>query len=103
MQLIPVNYKKGGFEYALNFRDNLIAIYAQIDPETGKRIAFEVMEIIQAPAGEVFGKLLPEREVLPGTNQWGSKAFTVYTLEQAIAKKDEMRERIQANRQEKAA
>lgn len=100
MNLIPLEYKKNGFTYNLNYRDNLVAIYSQSDE--GRRIAFEVMEIIQAPAGEVFGNPVPEREVLPGTNQWGSKAFTVYTLEQAIQKKDELRERILSNREQKA-
>jgi hypothetical protein len=99
MQLIPLEYKKNGFTYNLNYRDDLVAIYSQSDE--GRRIAFEVMEIIQAPAGEVFGKWLEARETLPGTNQWGTKAFTVHTLEQAILKKDELRERIKTNREPK--
>jgi hypothetical protein len=100
MQLIPLEYKKNGFTYNLNYRDDLVAIYSQSDE--GRRVAFEVCEIIQAPAGEVFGNWVEAREKLPSSEQWGTKAFTVHTLEEAILKKDELREKIKLNREQKA-
>ena len=97
MLTLPLEYRKNGFDYKMFFRDNEVAIYEQWDE--GKIIAFEVCEIVYMPKGEVFGKVVDEREKIPSTEQWGTKAFTVKTLEQAMIKKDEMKHQIMLRKQ----
>jgi hypothetical protein len=94
MTKLPIAYKKNGYDYRQIYRDELTAIYEQVSE--GKRIAFEVCEIIQAPAGEVFGKWIEEREKLPSTEMWGTKGFTVHTLERAFEKQRFLLSQIKA-------
>jgi hypothetical protein len=97
MTPLPLSYKKNGFDYRQIYRDELTAIYEQVSE--GRRIAFEVCEIIQAPAGEVFGKWIEEREKLPSTEMWGTKGFTVHTLERAFEKQRLLLSQIKARTQ----
>lgn len=98
MLTLPLEYRKNGFDYKMFFRDKEIAIYEQWDE--GKIIAFEVIEIVNMPKGVVFGKEVDEREKIPSTEQWGTKAFTVKTLEQAMIKKHQImlrKQKVQAS------
>lgn len=93
---LPTKYNKGGFDYNQVFRDDQVAIYEQISD--GERIAYEVYEIVIAKEAEVFGKVMPEREVLPNSEKWGLRAFTVWTLEKAHEKAEKIRESIVARK-----
>lgn len=99
MEALQAEYRKNGYNYSQVYRDDMVAIYEQRDKD--RLIAYEVCEIITAEAGEVFGKMIGEREKLPSTEQWGKKAFTVRTLEQAHKKADEMKERIVLHKEQK--
>jgi hypothetical protein len=84
--MIPIkeNFSKGGFDYQLIDRKEDVCIYAQSDE--GKLIAFEVFKVNQNPDREMFGKAYEASESVPPTTQWGSNAFTVHTIEQALLK-----------------
>lgn len=97
MQQLPLTYRKNGYDYKQVFRDDNTAIYEQ--HSEGKLIAFEVFEIVVQKEGEVFGKAQPEREKVPSTEQWGSKAFTVHSLQAAIEKRDVIKKNIEAAKQ----
>lgn len=83
MQQLPLSFKKPGYVYAQIQRSDKAAIYQQADDETGQVYGYEVMQIQIAKEAVVFGKQYPEREVMPSTAEWGSKAFTCWTLDRA--------------------
>ena len=41
--------------------------------------AFTLAKIEVVPEGEVFGKLVPEREKFPSSESWGTKAFDFHS------------------------
>jgi len=65
-------------------------IYEQRDGE--RFIAYEVFKINQNAEREIFGKVFPESESMPPTNQWGKNSFTVRTIEEAMNKIKEMKQ-----------
>lgn len=75
MQKLPPIFKKYGFTFQQSRRTQHAAIYAQIYEE--KVICYEVVRIKVAPKKEVFGKVLPLREVYPSSEQWGANAWTI--------------------------
>jgi hypothetical protein len=92
MQLLPTTFKKQGFDYEQIERNALTAIYSQsLD---GDVRAYEVIRVIVAAESEIFGKLVPEREVLPGNEQWGIRGWTYWSLDKARARARELEERI---------
>lgn len=74
-------YRKNGYLYRLIYRANLVAMYTQISDT--RIIAYEVCEIIWEPESIRFGKVFEAHERLPGTNDWGTRAFTCSTIEAA--------------------
>jgi hypothetical protein len=73
---------KNGFEYVQVKRGRSWAIYEQ--KREGRVIAYEVFRIKTRKAGKVFGKWQPEREALPGKEEFGKTAWTVSTLTKAF-------------------
>lgn len=66
-------------------REGNVAIY-QLDEPDWPSSAFEVIIIQHRPAGEVFGKEVPEREAYPGSEMWGKAGWTCINLVSAEAK-----------------
>ena len=99
MQLLPTTYNKNGFTFNQVNREGDVAIYEQIMPETGKRIAYEVFEVLKKPPVTINGIDIPERETCPGNEQWGNHGFTVYDLTSAKEKQAQIAKKI-VNRQE---
>ncbi len=92
MQLLPEKFKKQGFDYEQIERNALTAIYSQsLD---GSVVAYEVIRIAVVKEGEMFGKLMPEREVLPGAELWGIRGWTYWRYEDAVKRARELEERI---------
>jgi hypothetical protein len=92
MQLLPTKFKKQGFDYEQIERNALTAIYSQnLD---GEIRAYEVVRITVAPAGEIMGNPVVEREMLPGNEQWGIRGWTYWDLEKARARARELEERM---------
>lgn len=92
MQLLPEQFMKNTFDYQQIERNAITAIYSQsLD---GEVLAYEVIRVTVAAAGEVFGAMLPEREVMPGNEQWGIRGFTFWDLEVARKRARELEERV---------
>lgn len=92
MQLLPTTFKKQGFDYEQVERNALTAIYSQsLD---GQVLAYEVIRVTVALAGEIMGNPVVEREVMPGTEQWGIRGWTYWDLEKARVRARELEGRI---------
>jgi hypothetical protein len=92
MQLLPEKFKKQGFDYEQIERNALTAIYSQsLD---GQVMAYEVIRVTVAPAGEIMGNPVVEREIMPGSEQWGIRGWTYWDLEKARDRAKELEERI---------
>lgn len=92
MQVLPISFKKNGFDYFQVERNALTAIYSQsLDGEVK---AYEVIRVIVAPAGEIMGNPVPEREIMPGNEQWGIRGWTYWKLEDARKRARELEERL---------
>jgi hypothetical protein len=84
MTPLPTTYRKNGYDYELIERKNDTAIFSQKDG--GKIIAFEVFEVIKQKEWSAFGKTYPPKETIPPTESWGTNAFTVHSLSDAVFK-----------------
>lgn len=84
MRPLPQSLRKNGFDYNLAYRDAKRAIYRQHVTENCQY--FEVFQIRIAKAGTFKGKNIPEREVFPSDNDFGSTAWTFREYDKALAK-----------------
>lgn len=76
--------EKNGFRYTLVLRNGRSAIYRQ--EVTPTLTHYEVFQIRVKPEKELFGKTIPEREVFPSNEDFGTRAWTYPDLGQAIDK-----------------
>ena len=63
-----------------------VALYERFNRDLDRVSSFEVVRIRRAPAGEVFGRLLPAREVYPSTSEWGQYGWTYQHEVNAVRK-----------------
>lgn len=83
MQPIATQFEDRTFRYTQVERHGPLAIYCQ-EHKQGHVTRYEVVRIRVAPEHQwPNGDVTPEREVYPGTTQWGSWGWTTYTLAQA--------------------
>lgn len=90
MKSLADQYKKNGYLFNKIARIHDVAIYEQLDPETNRRVAFEVFEVQKNQERIIAGKTIEAGESVPGSEQWGIKAFTVWTMESAISKQHKL-------------
>lgn len=85
-------YEAYGYLFREVKREGLVAIYEQINQESGKVIAHEIFVIEELPEQWVGPKKYhqPPRENVPGKEQWGRKGWTRWTLEHAMEKFNEL-------------
>lgn len=81
MQKIPESYKQAGQTMTLVKRDGNAVMFAN-----SPKSYFEVHRVRVAKAKEAFGRQYPEREVLAGSEEFGSVAFACSTRERAEAR-----------------
>lgn len=86
MKQLEKNYRKNGYQFHLVEREHDIAIYEQCDIDTGKRVAFEVFEVVKIPEMKIMGRLIEAHEKTPSNEEWGSLGFTVWTFSAAKEK-----------------
>ena len=94
MQTLPITYNKNGFTFNQISRDGDAVIYEQIMPEPGKRIAYEVFEVMKKKATIINGNAISARETPPSNEQWGNYGFTVYDLSDAKTKQAYIADRV---------
>lgn len=105
MKPLPDQYKKNGYDFNRIDREGDVAIYEQIEPETNRRVAFEVFEVMKYPEREIGGVVVPAKEATPSNEMWGTFGYTVWNLGAANEKKDLLMAKIQerAKKREKTA
>ena len=91
-KILPDFYHKNSYDFKLVERNGDVAIFGQYNE--GVLIAYEVFEIRKQKAAN-FGDIHYEaKERVPGNEEWGSNAYTVYSLEKAEIKMQQILESI---------
>lgn len=90
MKILSDQYKKNGYLFNKVARIKDVAVYEQLDPETGRRVAFEVFEVQKNQERVIAGKTIEAGESVPGSEQWGIRAYTVWSMESAISKQHKL-------------
>lgn len=90
MRLLEKIYFKNGYRFEQIERTGDIAIYAQIDTDSNKVVAYEVFRISQHGAKEINGRHLPAREATPANSEWGVLGHTYWHLSAAKEKATNM-------------
>lgn len=83
------NYTKNKHDFSLLARSEDIAMFRGLS-QNGQSHTFEVIEIQSHDGREIGGKWCDAAEYPPSNEQWGSKGFTVTTLDRAVEKMREM-------------
>lgn len=82
MKTLPTEFSKNGFNYKLIERNSVAAIYSQ--SSEGRINGYEVIKVKVFPEREVMGKKVEAGEYYPGSEKWGTDAYTCGTLERAL-------------------
>jgi hypothetical protein len=90
MRLLEKTIRKNGYEYRLVAKGEKAFIYEQWDDEDNFTVAYEVFRLKVSKAKEVFGDIMPEREVFPGNGDFGVWAWTYRNLEKAYEKYNQL-------------
>lgn len=92
MKKLPISWNKSGFVYKIYWRDENYCIAEQRMEEDGALVAYEVFEIRKLEAGEIMGNSVEAREAIPSNESWGTKGYTVWTLEKAWEKIEKLKQ-----------
>jgi len=90
--MLKTNYVRNGYKHSLVWRDEKFAIVEMRDKISNNFICYEAFQIRIKKNG--FGS--PDdypQECWPDDERWGSRGFSVYTLEQAHKKIELMKNR----------
>jgi len=82
MNPLPLIIRKNGFTYTQILREGRSCIYEQ--RVTEELSYFEIFTVKIKPTTIIHGKILHEREVFPGNNDFGKTAWSCRTLEDAM-------------------
>jgi hypothetical protein len=66
-------FDRGGFHHELVERSGLVCLVKRSKPEHWH---YEVVKLRVWPAEEYFGRVYPERERYPPSEEWGTLGFT---------------------------
>jgi len=82
MRPLPRNFRRNGFTYTRVLLIGRSVIYKQ--QVTPHLAYYEVFWIRVRPEEELFGKTIPEREVFPSNEDFGTRAWAYPDLGQAV-------------------
>lgn len=82
MQILPLEFRKNGYNYTQVSREERKAIYCQDVNSTVPY--FEVFKIRVRPESVFRGKTIPEHEAIPGNEDFGKTAWTFRSLAKAM-------------------
>lgn len=96
MRELEKEYTAYGYNFKQVKREGQIAIFEQRNQDSDKIVAYEVFVIQQLPEGFVGPKkyFQPAREAVPGKEQWGRCGWTIWHLEDAEKKFNELVARV---------
>jgi hypothetical protein len=97
MLSLPVHHEDSTFTYDQVMREGDVAIFRQVH-KVSKIERFEVVQIrVRAAQEWPDGRVTPEHEAYPGTNSWGTLGFTCFSLADAQALAQQLRDRAAAS------
>lgn len=82
LRVLDTAFSIDGYDFRQLHRDGSVALFEKRKPNHS-RPSYEVIIIQRKAAGDVFGKEMPAREVMPRPEDWGTFAWTEVTLEKA--------------------
>lgn len=90
MQTLNQSFRSNGCLFEQVKREGQAAIFALRYAENGPVIGYDTVLIQVEPAGEVFGKPVPERERMPSSSEYGRFGWSFSSLETAGKKFEEL-------------
>jgi hypothetical protein len=90
MVKLKSHYRKNGYDYYLVARTETVAVYRQADGE--RTVAYEVghIKVQKEDATMADGSVIPAGERFWSNEDFGSTAWSILTLELAMARFDEL-------------
>lgn len=88
MKVLPLTFKKYGYTYTQVLRGKRSVIYRLQD--TSKIDYFDVFKINTRKAKVIFGRSIPEREVLPSDEDYGVWAWSCRLFTRAKERFDKL-------------
>jgi hypothetical protein len=79
IELLSTRFRSDGFDFQLVRREGPVALLAKQKPNYSQP-SFEVVIIQTRPAEHIFGRDLPEREVMPPSESWGTLGWSYADL-----------------------
>lgn len=85
MKILEKKLTYKGFNLVQKYRDGKFAIYEQ-SREDFKSKWYEAIVIESHNGYEIAGNYCPPSEMYPSSNQWGDRAFTLHSYDEAMDK-----------------
>lgn len=89
MKTLPNSWKRNGFKHTVLRRDGMVALVERQHSAVSLP-HWEVVKIRVSPEKLVGERAYTEAEVYPSSERWGTDGWTYTTLEDAMAKFDEL-------------
>lgn len=86
---LPTKFRSDGFNFQIVHRDGAVALLAK-QKSNHTQMSYEVAIIQTHPAECLFGRDLPEREVMPPSESWGTLGWSYVDLADAVASYDQL-------------
>lgn len=90
---LPTSFRDKGFNYQLEKREGLVAIYSKSKPGWTKE-NFEVFVIQEYPEYVLGDTVIPAKESMPANEDWGVWGFSCLTLDRAKIRMASLIERV---------
>lgn len=94
MEVLPIEYKKYGYTYKQVIREGDVAIYSQFVENKTEPLAYNVFIVQKQQASTIYNRQYPAKETPPGNSLWGIYGYTCQTLERALFRLNQFKERI---------
>ncbi len=85
VEVLATEFKSGGFEFKQMRRHGKVALFLKAK-RGHSHTTYETVIIQTHPAERVFGRDLPDREVMPSSETWGTQGWSDSDLERALAR-----------------
>jgi hypothetical protein len=89
MNPIPEKFRSDRFDFQLLRRQGDVALFSKQKPQHS-RPTFEVVVIQRRPAERIFGRNLPNREVMLSNESWGALGWSFSDFASAKARFDQL-------------
>jgi len=81
---LPETFRNDQFDFRVLKRESNVALLAKAKP--GGTTSYEVVRLVRVTERELFGRVIPAHEAMPGSEQWGERGFSYCDRNRAEAK-----------------